>query len=309
MEKTEFDLELKMHEVYKLLNERYQHNLTNVESKVDDFFENYKKNIETIKNNTKQMIKNKYIETATNVEESLKNIEESLTKLDKTNQLEVKRIKRRMEDTTQLLENENEIDKQFEQIFIQMTNRLQRLKLTDLLKKEFVFFGLTSGTGRLGWDDNNDPILTVMAGGSSYKCYCSTETFEGEMYCKIRIISINVSNISGYWNYTFGLKRNNTQQNQSSYYNDCVLVQSNGHCSTQFSGSSDTVNRKISPWKEGDFLTVSRDLEGNVYFQSNDEEKVKCYSNITGEMKVVLGFSSALHGEQFEMLDCSHTFE
>jgi len=44
------------------------------------------------------------------------------------------------------------------------------------------------------------------------------------------------------------------------------------------------------------------------FFNVNDDERVKCFSGITGTMKVVMGFSSSISGNQFELVECGQNF-
>lgn len=307
-EVSSFEPELNPHQAYDLLNKVYLKSIKEAETKIEDHFAHFLKNKKIIIDDCKDYLRERYKETIENVEKSLKTVEDNLQTVDKNNQLEVKRLKRKLEDAMALIENEKDIDNQFAEIFNKLERKFKNLTLKEMIKEDMKF-SLRGKFGRLGWSEKDDPILEVPSGGTSYKCYASTEVFEFELTCKVKILSITPNLINGYWNYAFGLIKSGTENNnQSSYYNNCVLMQANGHCNVKYSGSSDTVNKPFDDWKVDDILGVYRDTEGKVYFSINDGERKKCFDDIFGNMKICLGFASSINGNRFEMVECGPFF-
>mmetsp|Transcript_3377 Transcript_3377/g.3408 ORF Transcript_3377/g.3408 Transcript_3377/m.3408 type:complete len:261 (+) Transcript_3377:182-964(+) len=251
----------------------------------------------------KETFKEKYKDIIVNVEGSLKTVEENISTVDKNDQMQVKRLKRKLDDTVKLIEDEKAIDNQFNELFSKLERKLKYLSLKDLLKEDFKF-SLSGKLGRLGWNGNDDPVFKVLQGGTSYKTYYSSEAFESELTCKVKIISLTQNLLNGYWNYGFGLIKDGSENNQSSYYTHSVVLQGNGHCNVKFSGSSDTINKELDEWKEGDELCVQRDGEGSVFFSINDGERKRCFTEINGRMRIVMGFSTSVNGNEFEMVEC-----
>jgi hypothetical protein len=302
-ENKPFELDINPHEAYSLVNKVYEKNISEVDQKINDYFAAFLKNKSLIIQDAKEFIKDRYKETIINVEGSLAKLENDLANVNTNDQIEVKRLKRKLDDTMKLIECEKSIDQQFNEVFAKLDRKLGLLKLKDMLNPNLKF-SISGHYGQLGWDEGDDPLLIVKPGGTSYKCCVSTMTFENELTCKVRIISIDEGLISAYWNYTFGLIRAGKEKsNQTSYYTDSVLLQSNGHLNTQFSGTSNTTTSLTASWTRDCVLTVCRDTNNDVYFSVNDGERKKGFTNITGEMKVVLGFSSGLSGDTFEMLE------
>ena len=162
--------------------------------------------------------------------------------------------------------------------------------------------------GNFFWKGTESSIMEVPPGGSSYKCYVSEELFEDELSFTIKINRVNnAGSLNSTWTYTFGLMKEGCESNQSSYYNDSCLLQSNGSFSVKFSGNSGS-EIKSSIWKEGDELTVSRNSNDEVYFIMNKEERVLGFTDVKGSMRVVIGFSSSLSGDIFEIVDCNKSF-
>lgn len=303
-----FDPEINNSESYKHINDTYLSVLNEIENKIENYFSNIQRNKELILKEAKIFSKANYLDLLLNVETSLKEIETSMQNLDQSNQLEVKRLKKKIEDTSKIVEDPKNSHLYFEESLDKLNRKLKNLKLQDLLKEDLKF-SLSTQISVLGWSGNSDPVLTVTAGGSSYKCWVSTALFENEFTCRVKIVNIEASRISGYWNYSFGIMREGKSTNQTSYYSDSALLQSNGHTNIQFSGSSNTTTSLTASWKVDDLIGVYRDSNNDIYFSINNEEKVKGFTNIAGNFNIVLGFSSSCNGEVFEMIDCYDKFE
>lgn len=309
MENTQkFDPEINNSESYKNINDTYLKVLEEIEKKIETYFLNIQVNKNKILEEAKVYSKTNYLDLVLNVENSLKEIESSMANLDQSNQLEVKRLKKKIDDTSRIVEDPKFSYSYFEDSLEKLNKKLKNLKLSDLLKEDLKF-SMGGHLSILGWSGNSDPQLIVTSGGSSYKCWVSTALFEYEFTCRVKLISIENSKISGYWNYGFGVMREGKSTNQSSYYSDSAILQSNGHTNVQFSGSSNTSTSLTSSWKNDDILGVYRDLNGDIYFNINDGEKVKGFSNIQGNFNIVLGFSASCVGEVFEMIDCYDKFD
>jgi hypothetical protein len=307
--KGDFDPELNTNGAFELINKTYVENLEKSEKLINDQFEFFLANKIKIKDNLKLQLKNAYQETTLNIEENLRTLEEDFSKVDTKNELAVKRLKQRLEQTTLMLENKDNIQLPYNQTFTNYNVRFNRLRLEKLLDENFTF-DLGGENSYFGWSGESDPIMEIKAStGGSYKFIASTHDFENELTCKVRIIEIESGKVGSYWNYGFGLIKADNN-NQGSYYTDSVVLQSNGHLNTQFSGSSNTSVTSTRAWAKDDILEVSRDIEGNVYFAMNDEERKKCFDNINFKMKVVMGFGSGMMApaNQFEMIECTEKF-
>lgn len=304
---NKFIPELNNSECYKNINEIYLNLINDIEENFEKHFLNMQKNKEIIRKEAKNHLNSKYLELVSNIEYSLKEIDASSKNLEKSNNLDAKRLKQKMENTSKFIQDPNCSYLHFEESLIKLNNRLDNIMLNNLLKPD-IKFSLCQKMSFLGWSGNKDPILTVTSGGISYKCWVSTANFENEFSCRVKIINIDSSRISGYWNYTFGIMKEGSSDNQSSYYNHCAILQSNGYINIPFSGSINHNTPLIERWKINDVLGIYRDSSNDIYFNINDSEKKKVFSNIIGNFNIVLGFCSDCSGEVFEMIECQEMF-
>ena len=295
---------------YKILNEIYEHNTQFITNYIEEFFKNIINCKQIILKDALEASEEKYKDFLSNFELGITSIEASITDEDLTSKsdLEIKRLKRKFNDTMRLIEDREFLSNSFNSISNTLEKKLTSLSIKHLQKENFTF-SIKKNSASLFWKDTYSSILNITREGTSYRSFCSEEIFENELEMSIKINKINSTFTSSYWNYAIGLIKNGFENNdQSSYFNNSVVLQSNGYINNQFSGGSDTLNRKTDIWNKDDIISVSRDNEGNVYFAINDKPKVKCFSGITGEMRVVLGVSSNMVNDEFEIEECSKTF-
>jgi len=298
------DFELNQKPEYKLLNKVLTDNIIKGETKVYDYFNKILSIKEKIIQDAKETLRTKYLEGISEFEKKAKEVTDKVDHTDINDEKELKKLKTNMDNLLNSIHNENTIKKHIS-IVDNLSHRLRFITMKQIQDPSFVF-SLQSKNGSLYWKSTNSPLLTVPSEGSSYKCYSSQEVFEDELTFTMKIKSIDVNNVNSYWNFCFGLIKNGSETNQSNYYDYSVIYQSNGSINTPFSGSSVTKNLPI--WKNDDLLTVYRDFDGNVYFSVNYGEKVECFKEIKGDMRVVLGISTSYSGDIFEIAECIKKF-
>jgi len=135
---------------------------------------------------------------------------------------------------------------------------------------------------------------------ASYWCVVSEETLNGSFLSKVNIEKIENRNPS-YWRHNFGIIRKDRKATDNEYYNDSITFQSNGWLTKEFYGSGDF--KKLSePWKSGDTIILKRDTNNKIYFGVNDESDLQlAYEGISGEFKIVFGFSNSSKESVFRM--------
>lgn len=304
---TNFDLELNNHKEYAVVNKVYEQTLALAEKKVNEFFSKIERMKEMAISDCLESTKTQYKEYTQNFEEGVKSISESLETVNKEDNIEVKRLKRRTDDVMMLINDEVKIDRHFNDIIQRLERKLANLSIKQMQDPNYKF-SLMGKFGNIYWKGTESSTFEVPTGGSSYKCYVSEELFEDELSFTVKIKKLNnPGSVNSHWNITFGLIKEGRETNQSSYYNDSCILHSNGYLNVKFSGSSGS-ELKGSIWKEEDEITVSRNSNDEVFFAMNKEEKVLCFTDIKGSMRAVIGFSSSLMGDVFEIVDCNKSF-
>ena len=158
----------------------------------------------------------------------------------------------------------------------------------------------------LNWisDSSTDGNLVTSNKGSSYWCVESEQVLEGPFISKVEIEQFTRNQY--YWNHMFGIIRNNKISfDMGSYYNNAILISSNGWLADKYSGSG--AHKKLwdqeRHWKQGDILIVKRDNNNTIWFGINDESNLfEAFDNIDGEYRICMGFISTAGNEKFRMV-------
>jgi len=159
----------------------------------------------------------------------------------------------------------------------------------------------------LGWNEHETVEDTLITLGKktitgSYWCVTSRQVLEGSFLCKILVEEMNTQSPS-WWVHNFGIIKKDRKNNDDVYYNDSIVIASNGSLAGRYSGSGDAKKLFEGFWKTGDTLIVKRDNQNNIYFGLNDETDLKlAYENEEGEFRIVLGFGSASKTDSFRMM-------
>ena len=87
-----------------------------------------------------------------------------------------------------------------------------------------------------------------------------------------------------------------------TYYNDAVVIQANGYLANKFT-SSGSFKKVLDPWIAGDEIIVKRSNDTIWFGINNEESLIKAFDSISGEMKIVIGFSTGNSGDEIELID------
>ena len=160
----------------------------------------------------------------------------------------------------------------------------------------------------LGWNEHEtveDSLINLniyknTSGG--YWCATSRQVLEGSFLCKVLVEEMKTQSPS-FWVHNFGIIKKDRKNHDNVYYNDSIVIASNGSLAGRYSGSGDAKKLFDGFWKTGDILIVKRDDQNNIYFGLNDESDLKlAYENEAGEFRIVLGFGSGTITDSFRMI-------
>lgn len=295
-------IELKQEKEYELLNKIHKEKEEKVKEIVISFFDKLLSCKEIILNGSIQGLRENYKDIVDNYEQAVLNLEKEVENINPESEIEVKRIKQKLIDTQALVESDERISSNYDFYIEKLHHLLEKLKIKDMQTSSFSFI-ISKKIGLLNWKHNNSNIAVSVSGGSSYKTFVSEELFDGELTFSIQLTQINSSYVNSYWNYCFGLIKEEKSSEQDGYYNNSCLLQSNGYLNEKFSGGSGTV-LKTSQWKKDDIITVIRDVENKVYFSINNQTPIECFADIVGEMRVVVGLASSMVNDEFVIIEC-----
>lgn len=260
-------------------------------------------NKELLKKAAKEGISKMYSSITEKFEKTVDDLTEKTDKLDltlKTAKDEITVIQTSLEEQINLLENRARLEDEFKVLFNKIDLKLRYSsieKITDPnLKVSFI-----SSCGNLNFRSGTSTIISARQNTGSYYCETSEEVLEGELFARLRINNITRKSD---WSLNIGLLRANSQ-NHSSYYSDGVFFMCSGKITNQFSGNQ---GRTIfGQWNNGDEILIRRDSANSVFFGVNDESTlVQAYSNIAGQMRICIGFSSSMQGDIIEILEIEH---
>lgn len=305
MSYDEFKTKIKDDEFYADLNKSYVEFIGTAENTLDFLYSKLTEKKQAISDQVNTTLQLKYEDLTFQFENLVRSLSEKLNSMSTTDNKakdEFRKIKKDLDDKLAFLTNPSIFSKDFLEFLTKVDMKLKKLKIDDLLNDKFNF-SYKMSLCNLEWEKTNSPIVNVTPQGTSYWPVTSKEILEGAFECKIAVRSINESSISSYWNYTCGLARP-TFVNESSYYNDCLLFQSNGYIPTEYSGNGSYQQLFHSYWKPGDELLIKRDEQGQVFFGINNESSYQlAFSNKQGQMKIVMGFGAAMNVGCFEIIE------
>jgi hypothetical protein len=299
-------INLKNEDLYADLNKYLSEEAFNkIDSTTDTIFNslNYKSKI--INEQVRQNFNDKYDLITIEFETLVKNLSEKIGKistLDSKAKDEVKKMKKELDEKIQFFGDKNLFSKDFEETLNKVDKNIRSKEIQYILDGKFNFNDVGKSLD-LSWENGSSLINTSSKGGS-YWCVRSNETLNGQFLCKVKILSIDSSAVTSYWNYCFGVCKLNLRD-QNTYYNDSLIFQSNGYISKEFTGSGSHLQLfNGQDWKTGDELLLKRDENNNIYFGINSETSLKlAFSNQPEPFKIVMGFSSVRNGDSFSMIE------
>jgi hypothetical protein len=298
-----FENSLKSEEEYGDLNKIFKDIYEKSRTVIDSIFDQIQNQRLIMTEQYRNTLLTKYELFTNELEELIKTLSQKLNSVNsKDTKLkeEILKMKKELDAKLNLLSNPDEIFKDLEQLINKIESLIKKLKVEDILNNKFnldilkklpVNLELTTGGNR----------INVTPRGSSYWATKSVEVLEGAFICKIRVVSINSNSVGSYWNYAVGIIRSDST-NDTSYYNDSVIMQSNGYIPEKFSGSGSTRQLFTQNWENGDVIIIKRDENNSVFFGINDENSLQlAFHGIIGKFRIVLGFSTSMNGDIFEL--------
>ena len=279
------------------LNQISKKILETIDNKFSDF-ENAKS---ILIRNSKEAIKNIYLESISNIETDsayifniTKNAIDSYKKGINNNNIidavyDVKRFKQKLFYLNELLTNEIYINENFTPVNNKLERKLKNINLHTiknnknlLLDNEGITWKIRKSLEDLNpTNEENSYRLIIPSTISSYfKCFVSIEVFDGPVTCSILLVKLSTfENINKNWFYCYGLIKAD-KEDESSYFYHAATIQSNTNYNIAFSGSLNS-NKFGRVWKEGDIITLERDINNDVYYSMNYEYRQKIFLLLT----------------------------
>jgi hypothetical protein len=303
---SEYKNKIKDEELYGDLNVAYVEYLEKINSDLEQVFSELSEKKLIISEQISTSVISKYEIITLEFEDLVKSLNEKINYIstsDPKSKEEFREIKKQLDDKLNYLSNPSIFKKDFEEIISNFNKKIKGLKVEEILNQKFNFNLTKNNMSNLNWE-NGSAVISVTPRGTSYWCTKSMEMLEGPFSCKIAVRNINTNQTDSHWNYTVGLVRP-IVTNETSYYNDCVLFQSNGYCALQFSGSGMGLRLfNNNNWKNGDILLIKRNDQGIIFFGINDENSYKqAFTGIMGPHRIVMGFAHGMTGDIFEMIE------
>jgi hypothetical protein len=299
-----FSKKLKSDEEYGDLNKIFLDMYVKADSSIDSIFLDVLKRQVIMKQQFRNTLLTKYENFTIELEDLVKTLSEKLNSLSSLSPKlkdDIFKLKKDLDSKLNLLSNPQEIYKELEQLIMKIENILKKLKVEDILNDKFNLDILYKVSCNLELSTGGNRI-NVTPRGSSYWITKSEEILEGAFICKISVISINSVNAGNYWSYSVGIIKADFVGNETSYYNDSIIIQSNGYVPEKFSGSGSTRQLFFEKWKNDDLIFIKRDENNSLFFGLNDENSFQlAYSNISGPFRIVMGFGSTMDGDIFEL--------
>lgn len=300
------DIKLYDYEGFDVINKVMKEYIVKINDLVESSFENINVSKEIITSKIKNILTELYLETVTKFESTVKSVNSHMDKLDindQTSKENFKLIKKSLDDQSEYLDNYEAINANFSKIVAGAIKKFERLKAIELTTTTTEFKVGKKGEC-LDFIGCNGPVVETTTGrGGTYWTAKSEEVVTGEFRAKIKIHNIDSSRVSSNFSYALGICRKNST-GTDNYYNDSVLLQANGYLANKFTGSG--THKKIlkNNWKNGDEIFIIRDKNNSLYFAVNDEkEAILAFENISGDFRIVMGFSTGNSGDRFELVE------
>jgi len=247
-------------------------------------------------------ISNRYLESTQGFEDLVKNLSAKINDLKVTDSKakeEIKKMKNDLENQMKFFSTQELFEKEFKSLSEKCESKLKDTKINNILISDFNF-GIKMSNCNLEWINGSNRITTSPQ-GSSYWTIKSKEVVSGPFSAKIKVININGSLVNSHWNFTCGIIRANST-NEPTYYNDGIIFQSNGYIADKFSSSGSHKQLFFTPWATGDSILIKRDDQNNVFFGINSDSSFQlAFPLINGDFRIVMGFSTAVNGDIFEL--------
>lgn len=304
-EQAAVEFELSNDESFRLLNEVFQKNLTKIEARVKEFFGDLKSTKDKILVDSFEACRFKYKEIIGQFEKNLETIYDETEKVDACNQDEVRKLKLRVKEAEKGIENEAEVKKLFAEVLNKLNYKLEQLTIQSLSNPEFKFT-LSGKHEDNNWKGlNSNVIINKKSNMGVYKCFLSSDIFDHEVSCQIRLRKFNSLKGSDHWNYSFGLLLGDSLKSHDNFFKNSIVLLSTGFLATKNSNIVDKEKKITEQWKEDDLITVIKNSEGEVYFQLNEGEKVLAFKEVVDVVQVIFAVGTNIIDDEIEMVEIS----
>ena len=300
------DIKLYDYEGFDVINKVMKEYIEKVNDLVEGSFENINTSKYIITDRIKTILLEVYQNTVTKFESTVKAVNSHMDKLDindQTSKENFKQVKKSLDDQSEYLDNYDAINANFSKIVAGAIKKFEKCKVADLASTKTEFKVGKKGEC-LDFIGCGGPVVYTESGrGGTNWNVKSEEVLTGEFRAVIKVHSIDSSKVSTNFSHCVGICRKNST-NIDNYYNDSILIQSNGYLANKFSGSGSHKKLLKNSWKNGDEIIIIRDKNNSVFFAVNDEkEALLAFENISGEFRIILGFNSNNSGDKFELLE------
>lgn len=292
---------LKDYEGFANINKVFKEELEKTPNIGDKVTSEYlSKNAYKIFYNLEKALKSEYTNTCQKFEKTVEELIEKTDKLDlslKSAKDELNGIQKSLDDQTEMLSSDKMILEIFSKITNKLDSRINHINIEKFVDEE-TKFNFSKGNGDINFQSGSNISVSMTGRGGSYNREMSEQVFSGPLLARIKINNITRKND---WNLNIGLIRaNNT--NSNNYYQDGVFYMCSGKITVQYQGNQ---GRNITrAWENGDEIIIKRDENNDIWFGLNEDSSLqKVYTNITGEMRLCVGYSSSSSGDNIEILE------
>lgn len=312
--KIEEPFTLHDYEGFELLNKHLLEQLSKTNYKTERIINNILYNKQKIVFHTQEKLTELYLELTDSFEKTVKAVNANISNLninDNNAKEEFNKLKKDLDSLTEFLDSEEKLKQLFESILVSAEKNFTFTKLSEichenygvLLSKHGKFTGLKIST-----PENLNIFKFVKTNYGTQVISTSLENIQNNFEFKIRIIKINEKKAKSYSNYCIGIIRNNAIS-PDTYFNNSILLQSNGFLYNKFSNISYGSKLFSECWKDGDIISCLKDEKNDIYFKLNDEPYKKAYNEVTGNFNVVIGVNNSVEFGEFELLELIESSE